>query len=53
MNSERPFEAAVRGSKEIALQALLCDPVVNSYEAAVKTLDALWEVNKKYTRCVV
>lgn len=46
-------EAAVRGSKEIALQALLCDPVVNSYEAAVKTLDELWEINKKYIRSVI
>jgi alpha-galactosidase len=46
-------EAAVRGSKEIALQALLCDPVVNSYEAAVKTLDELWEINRKYIRSVI
>lgn len=43
-------EAAVRGSKELALQALLCDPVVNSYTAAVKVLDELWEINKKYIR---
>ena len=43
-------EAAVRGSKEIALQALLIDPVVNSASAAVKLLDELWEVNRPYIR---
>jgi alpha-galactosidase len=43
-------EAAMRGSKEIALQALLIDPVVNSAEAAVKLLDELWEVNRPYIR---
>ena len=44
------IEAAVRGSKEIALQALLIDPVVNSASAAVKLLNELWEVNKPYIR---
>ncbi|MEZ0537577.1 alpha-glucosidase/alpha-galactosidase [Caldicellulosiruptoraceae bacterium PP1] len=43
-------EAAVQGSKEIALQALLCDPVINSIDAAIKTLDELWEINKAYIR---
>jgi alpha-galactosidase len=43
-------EAAVRASKELALQALLIDPVVNSATAAVKLLDELWEVNKPYIR---
>ena len=43
-------EAAVRASKEIALQALLIDPVVNSASAAVKLLDDLWEVNRPYIR---
>ncbi len=43
-------EAAVRASKEIALQALLIDPVVNSAAAAVKLLDELWEVNRPYIR---
>ena len=43
-------EAAVRASKEIALQALLIDPVVNSATAAVKLLDELWEVNRPYIR---
>jgi len=46
-------EAAVRGSKEIAMQALLCDPVINSIEAAAKLLDELWEINKPYIRAVV
>ncbi len=46
-------EAAVHASKEIALQALLIDPVVNSAAAAVKVLDELWEVNRPYIRpCV-
>jgi alpha-galactosidase len=43
-------EAAVHASKEIALQALLIDPVVNSATAAVKLLDELWEVNRPYIR---
>jgi alpha-galactosidase len=43
-------EAAVHASKEIALQALLIDPVVNSASAAVKLLDELWEVNRPYIR---
>jgi len=46
-------EAAVRASKEIALQALLIDPVVNSASAAVKLLDELWDANRPYIRpCV-
>ena len=44
------IEAAVRASKEIALQALLIDPVINSASAAVKLLDELWEVNRPYIR---
>jgi len=43
-------EAAVRASKEIALQALLIDPVVNSASAAEKLLEELWEVNRPYIR---
>ena len=46
-------EAAIRGSKEIALQALLIDPVVNSATAAVKLLDELWEVNRPYIRACI
>jgi len=43
-------EAAVHASKEIALQALLIDPVVNSADAAVRLLDELWNVNRPYIR---
>jgi alpha-galactosidase len=43
-------EAAMRGSKELALQALLIDPVVNSTTAAVRLLDELWEINRPYIR---
>lgn len=43
-------EAAIHGSKEKALQALLVDPVVNSITAAEKLLDELWEINKPYIR---
>jgi alpha-galactosidase len=43
-------EAAVHASKEIALQALLIDPVVNSASAAVKLLDELWEVSSPNIR---
>jgi len=46
-------EAAVRGSKELARQALLIDPVVNSAQAAEKILEELWEVNKPYIRACV
>lgn len=43
-------EAAVHASKELALQALLIDPVVNSTTAAAKLLDELWEINRPYIR---
>jgi alpha-galactosidase len=43
-------EAAVHASKELALQALLIDPVVNSSTAALKILDELWQVNLPYIR---
>lgn len=43
-------EAAVRGSKEIALQALLVDPVVNTITGAEKLLDELWGINEPYIR---
>lgn len=43
-------EAAVQASKELALQALLIDPVVNSATAAVRLLDELWEINRPYIR---
>lgn len=43
-------EEAVHASKELAMQALLIDPVVNRAAAAEKILDELWEVNKPYIR---
>jgi alpha-galactosidase len=43
-------EAAVHASKELALQALLIDPVVNSATAARNLLDELWEINRPYIR---
>ena len=43
-------EAAMHASKELALQALLIDPVVSSTTAAVQLLDELWEVNLPYIR---
>jgi alpha-galactosidase len=43
-------EAAMHASKELALQALLIDPVVNSTTAAVQLLDELWDVNLPYIR---
>ncbi len=43
-------EAAINASKELALQALLIDPVVTSTKAAEKILNELWELNKPYIR---
>lgn len=43
-------DAAIQGSKMLALQALLVDPVVNSISAAEKLLEELWEINKPYIR---
>jgi alpha-galactosidase len=43
-------DAAVNASRELALQALLIDPVVNSSVAAMKILDELWEINKPFIR---
>lgn len=46
-------EAAAHGSRELALQALLVDPVVNSMDAAAGLLDELWQINAPYIRkCV-
>jgi alpha-galactosidase len=41
-------EAAVTGSRQIALQAMLADPVVQSAEAGEKCLDELLAVHKAY-----
>jgi alpha-galactosidase len=43
-------EAAMHASRELALQALLIDPVVNSATAARDILDELWEFNRPYIR---
>ncbi|MDA9432297.1 family 4 glycosyl hydrolase [Bradyrhizobium sp. CCBAU 51627] len=43
-------EAAMQGSKELALQALLIDPVINSEDAARGLLEELWEINRPYIR---
>ena len=42
--------AAAEGSAEIALQALLCDPTINSTKAAVGIRDELFEINRPYIR---
>lgn len=41
-------EAALNGDRRAALQALLLDPVVSSYEAAVKILDELLDAQAAY-----
>ena len=47
------IRAAAQGSKELALQALLCDPVIQSTDAAVKIVEELFERNRQYIRkCV-
>lgn len=44
--------AASKGSKEIALQALLCDPTINSTDAAIAINNELFEINKAYIEAV-
>jgi alpha-galactosidase len=41
-------EAALQGSRELALQALLADPVVDSFRAARQTLEAMLALQKEY-----
>ena len=41
-------EAALAGSRELALQALLVDPVVDNVTAAEAALDAILEYQKDY-----
>jgi alpha-galactosidase len=43
-------EAAMRASKELALECLLVDPVIDSTAAAAKILEELWEINAPYIR---
>jgi alpha-galactosidase len=45
---DRAVEAALHGDRQAALQALLLDPVINSYEAAVGILDELLTVHAPY-----
>lgn len=45
--------AVVNGSKELALQALLCEPTINSTSAAEKINDELFEINKKYIKMCI
>lgn len=46
-------DAAMYGSKEMALQALFADPVINNTEAAEKIVDELWEINKPYIKATL
>jgi len=41
-------EAALTGSRQLALQALLVDPVVDSVERAEALLDTMLELQKPY-----
>lgn len=41
-------EAVLTGSREMALQALLVDPIVDNVEAAEKTLDTILELQEPY-----
>lgn len=43
-------DAAVNGSKKMAMQAMLMDPIVNSTEAAERIMEELWPENEKYIR---
>ena len=46
-------EAAIHGSKELAMQTLLLNLVITSTDAAKAILDELWEINQPYIRpCV-
>ena len=45
---DRAVEAALHGDRQVALQALLLDPVVQSYDAAVQILDELLEAQAPY-----
>ncbi len=41
-------EAAVHGDRQAAMQALLLDPLINSYAMAEQMLDELLTVHKDY-----
>lgn len=41
-------EAILQGSRQLALQALLVDPIVDSYRAAKETLDTMLDLQDQY-----
>jgi alpha-galactosidase len=41
-------EAVLSGSRDVVLQALLVDPIVDKADAAEKLLDAMLEKQKQY-----
>ena len=45
---ELSVRAAIEGSRQLALQALLLDPVVESYNVAERVLDELLQSNRDY-----
>ena len=45
---DRVVQAAVHGDRQAALQALLLDPLISSYDVAEKMLDELLETHKGY-----
>lgn len=48
VNQEMIVEAALTGNKDLALQALLNDPLMKNYEDAPKMFDELLEANAEY-----
>ncbi|MEM2885802.1 MAG: hypothetical protein QXF24_06920, partial [Thermoproteota archaeon] len=45
---ELTVDAALKGDRELALQALLLDPLVRNFDTAGKMLDELLEANRNY-----
>ncbi|MEP7187588.1 MAG: alpha-glucosidase/alpha-galactosidase [Roseiflexaceae bacterium] len=45
---DRAVEATIHGDRQAALQALLLDPTINSYQAATQILDELLTVHSAY-----
>jgi len=48
IKNELTVEAALTGDKQLALQAMLTDPLVRNFENAEKMLDELLRANEKY-----
>ena len=42
------LEAAMSGSRTLALKALMTNPLVGDYDAAAPLLDALFEANRQH-----